>query len=124
MSFMFEDLNVYKKAMAFMVAVYALNGTLKDRSIKDQLRRAAMSIPLNIAEGQGRMHGRSKRQFYNIARGSLLECVPLLQACWKLGYIDGDKYTSLYDLANEIGKMLNGLIRSVINGEIKGTRGN
>lgn len=118
MTFMFEDLEVYKRAMQFMVSIYALNGTLKDRVIKDQLRRAAMSIPLNIAEGQGRMHGKEKRQFYNIARGSLLECVPLLQACWKLQHIDNKKYDFLYGLANEIGRMLSGLIKSVKNGEI------
>jgi four helix bundle protein len=119
MSFMFEDLSVYKKAVEFMVAVYALNGTLKDRSIKDQMRRAAMSIPLNIAEGQGRMHGREKRQFYNTARGSLLECVPLIELCQRIGYINEEKYQSLYGLMNEIGKMLAGLIKSVKIGEGK-----
>ncbi|MEE8637490.1 MAG: four helix bundle protein [Candidatus Margulisiibacteriota bacterium] len=120
MPFMFEDLKVYKKAMQFMIAIYAFNGSLKDRTTKDQFRRAAMSIPLNIAEGQGRMHGREKRQFYNTARGSLLECIPLLQACWKLGYMDNNKYDFLYNLANEIGRMLSGLIKSVKNREVSG----
>jgi len=110
---MFENLDVYKKAMSFMVEVYALNGYLKDRTIKDQLRRAAMSIPLNIAEGQGRMHGKEKRQFYNTARGSVLECVPLIQACWMLGFIDNDKYKYFYKTADEIGRMLTGLMKSV-----------
>ncbi|MBU0672333.1 MAG: four helix bundle protein [Candidatus Margulisbacteria bacterium] len=121
MPFLFEGLEVYKKAMQFLVSVYALNGLLRDRNIKDQLRRAAMSIPLNIAEGQGRMHGKEKRQYYNTARGSLLECVPLIQACWKLNYITNEKYNYLYDLANEIGKMTSGLIKSVKTGEIKRT---
>ena len=118
MPFMFENLEVYKKAMAFVVEVYALNGSLKDRTIKDQLRRASMSIPLNIAEGQGRMHGREKRQFYNTARGSLLECVPLLQLCWKLRYLDDNKYNYLYQNINEVSRMLSGLIRSVKDGEV------
>jgi four helix bundle protein len=113
MPFLFESLEVYKKSMDFLVRIYALNGKLKDWTIKNQLRRAVMSIPLNIAEGQGRMHGKEKRQFYNTARGSLLECVPLIQACSRLKYIDQMKYEQLYNLANEIGKMLNGLIRSV-----------
>ena len=116
MPFMFENLDVYKKSMKLMVDIYALNGYLKDRTIRDQLRRAVMSVPLNIAEGQGRMHGREKRQFYNTARGSLLECVPLIQACHHLGYITEEKYHSLYFLADEIGKMLNGLMRSVKEG--------
>lgn len=113
MPFMFENLDVYKKAMAFMVEVYHLNNSIKDRAIKDQLRRAVLSIPLNIAEGQGRMHGKEKRQFYNTARGSLLECVPLIQACWMLGYVCQEKYKSLYITADEIGRMLTGLIKSV-----------
>jgi four helix bundle protein len=111
MPFIFENLEVYKKAMIFLVEIYALNGSLKDKTIKDQFRRAALSIPLNIAEGQGRLHSKEKKQFYNTARGSLLECVPLLQLCEVLGYIDKGKYDFLYNQANEIGKMLNGLIR-------------
>lgn len=113
MSFMFENLDVYQKSMKFVVEIYSVNGYLRDRTIKDQFRRAALSIPLNIAEGQGRMHGKEKRQFYNTARGSLLECIPLLQICQKIGYVSEEKYDSLYLLANEIGKMLTGLIKAV-----------
>lgn len=119
MPFLFEGLDVYKKAMKFVIDIYALNGTVKDLNIKNQLRRAALSIPLNIAEGQGRMHGKEKRQFYNTARGSLLECIPLIQICWKIGYIQDDKYFFLYGAADEIGKMVNGLMRSVKDGEIR-----
>lgn len=115
MGFLFEDLEVYKKAMEFVVQIYALNGVLTDKTVKDQLRRAAMSVPLNIAEGQGRMHAKEKRQFYYTARGSLLECIPLIQICHKLGYIDLNKYSCLYELANEISKMISGLIRAVKN---------
>ena len=118
MSFMFEDLKVYKKAMELFVKIYALNGSIKDRTIKDQLRRAALSVPLNIAEGQGRMHGKEKRQFYNTARGSLLECVPLVQVCQKIGFIDLEKYEELYIMATEVSKMLSGLINSVRSGEV------
>lgn len=113
MPFLFENLDVYKKAMSFMVEVYALNGSVKDRTIKDQLRRAALSVPLNIAEGQGRMHGKEKRQFYHTARGSLLECIPLIQACRQLEYICEEKYASLYLKAEEISKMLAGLLKSL-----------
>lgn len=118
MSFMFENLEVYKKAMSFLVEIYALNGSIEDKTIKDQFRRAALSIPLNIAEGQGRLHIKEKKQFYNTARGSLLECVPLLQICREIGYIDRGKYSTLYESANEIGKMLSGLIRSMNEKEI------
>jgi four helix bundle protein len=110
---MFAGLEVYKKAMEFMVEIYALNNKLTDWTIKNQLRRAVLSIPLNIAEGQGRMHGREKRQFYNTARGSLLECIPLIQACLHLKYFDNDTYLKLYQLAEEISKMMAGLIKSI-----------
>ena len=113
MSFMFEDLDVYRKSMKFVIEVYQVNGYVRDRSIKDQFRRAALSIPLNIAEGQGRMHGKEKRQFYNTARGSLMECIPLLQVCWQIGYMNHEKYDFLYLMANEIGMMLTGLIKAV-----------
>ncbi|MFA5839599.1 MAG: four helix bundle protein [Candidatus Margulisiibacteriota bacterium] len=113
MAFMFENLEVYKKAMHFMVDIFKLNSSIKDRNIKDQLQRAALSIPLNVAEGQGRMHGREKRQFYNTARGSLMECIPLIQVCRSLNYISEEKYLSLYALADKTGKMLTGLIKSV-----------
>lgn len=113
MVFMFEGLDVYRRSMQFVVDVYALNGRIKDKNITNQLRRAAMSIPLNIAEGQGRMHSREKRQFYNTARGSLLECVPILQICRSVGFLDDSKYRALYDLADNIGRMLTNLIKSV-----------
>jgi four helix bundle protein len=110
---MFEGLDVYQKSMQFVIQIYALNGAVRDQIVKTQLRRAALSIPLNIAEGQGRMHGREKRQFYNTARGSLLECVPLIQICQRLGYLNQDKYDQVYGLAEDIGKMLTKLVKSV-----------
>ena len=113
MPFLFENLEVYKKAMLFVIEIYSIGRQINDRSIKDQIQRAALSVPLNIAEGQGRMHPREKRQYYNTARGSLMECVPLIQICEKIGYIDNQKYCNLYNLAEEIGKMLTGLIKSI-----------
>jgi len=114
MPFMFENLEVYKRAMSFIVEIYGLN-CLRDRTIKDQLQRAALSIPLNIAEGNGRIHTREKKQYFYTARGSLLECIPILQVCVATNLIEKDRYERLYALADEIGKMLNGLIRSVGN---------
>ncbi len=111
--FLFEMLEVYKKSLHFSECVILLCRGLKDRAIKDQLGRAALSIPINIAEGQGRNHCREKRQFYWIARGSLCECIPLLQLCSRLGYVDIKEYENLYGLANEISRMIAGLIRSI-----------
>ena len=116
MAFLFEDLRVYKKSMELVVKIYALCGLVsktQNRKLIDQLQRAVLSIPLNIAEGQGRIHSKEKRQFYYIARGSLYECLPLIQISRELANISEDKYQEAYNLMDEIGKMLAGLIRSV-----------
>lgn len=119
MVFMFEKLGVYKKSMSFVVNVYALCGSLgqlRDRTLIDQLQRAALSVPLNIAEGNGRIHSREKRQFFFTARASLLECVPVLQLCREVQFLEPKKFDDLYLMAEEIGKMLSGLIKSVKEG--------
>src|SRR3989339_303427 len=109
MVFLFEKLEVYKKAMGMAEEICLLEGKIRDKVIKDQIKRAVISIVLNLAEGQGRLHGREKRQFYNTSRGSLLECIPLLQLSKMMGFLDEEKYLQLYELANEIGRMLTGL---------------
>lgn len=57
---------------------------------------------------------REKKQFYYTARGSLYECLPLVQVCLDLHYFNGEHYQNLYNLMNEVGKMLAGLVRSVV----------
>jgi four helix bundle protein len=113
MAFMFEDLVVYKRSMEMVKKIFILRREIKDRIIVDQLSRAALSIPLNIAEGNGRIHDRERRQYFYTARGSLLECIPILQLCKEIGYIDENRYSEIYGLADEVGRLLNGLIRSV-----------
>ena len=112
MPFMFEDLDVYRKATIFDVEINRLCRNIRHLAIKDQLQRASLSIPLNIAEGNGRNTAREKIQFYKMARGSLFECVPLLEISYKLGYLN-EQYDQLYRSAEEIGKMINGLINSI-----------
>ena len=113
MAFLFENLIAYTKAMELTRKIFYFRKGITNRIIKDQLCRAALSIPLNIAEGQGRVHQREKKQFYNTAKGSLYECLPLAQICFDLNYIDKGQYQDLYDLMNELGKILAGLIKSV-----------
>ncbi len=111
--FMFENLEVYRKAVFFTKDVYSASLHIKDRAIKDQLCRAALSIPLNIAEGQGRFHCREKLQFYRTSKGSLYECVPLIDICRHLGYIHEAKYKEIMLIMNEVARMMNGLINSM-----------
>ncbi len=116
MSFEFENLDVYKKSVAWAATVEALTKTLRRQvspSLLDQLTRAALSIPLNIAEGNGRWHKAEKRQFLWIARGSTFECVPILQVLRENGLIDVEQHSSFRVQLIEIGRMINGLLKSI-----------
>lgn len=77
--FGFQQLEVYQYAIRFLASAHPLADAIPrgNASLADQLRRAAISVPLNIAEGSGR-HDRDARRFYSIARGSALECAAVL----------------------------------------------
>ena len=79
----------------------------------DQLSRAALSIPLNIAEGNGRWHKGEKRQFFWIARGSTFECVPIIQVLHRKNLINEQQYAGYYEQLDVIAKMLTNLVKSV-----------
>ncbi len=82
MPFLFENLNVYQKALTWVKDVENLCRASQGQTspgLLNQLSRASLSIPLNIAEGNGRWHKAEKRQFYWIARGSVFECVAVIQ---------------------------------------------
>ena len=82
--FHFQTLDVYKCAVLFLPLAYALARDAADAEIASQLRRAALSINLNIAEGTGRF-GNDQRRFLITARGSALECAAILDAVAALG---------------------------------------
>ena len=84
MSFMFEKLEVYQRAVDIAERIEILSKGMAGRGyyhLLDQLRRASLSISLNIAEGNGRWHVKDRRNFFWIARGSVFECVPLVELC-------------------------------------------
>jgi four helix bundle protein len=115
MAFPFEDLDVYKRSVQFSTEVESILDRERkrmSRSMADQLSRAALSIPLNIAEGSGRWHKPEKRQFFWIARGSSFECVPILEILLKKTFISGAERESLRGQLEVIGKMLTKLIQS------------
>jgi len=76
-----------------------------------QIRRAAVSIPSNLAEGQGRSTENDYRRFVLNVRGSLLEIQTQIVICERLEYFDEEQTTNLGTKADEIGRMLNGLLR-------------
>ena len=81
------------------------------RSLGDQLRRAALSVSANIAEGSGREGAGEMKHFFNIAKGSLYEVVSLLEAARRRGRVLAAAYESLYAQCDEIARMLSGLLR-------------
>ncbi len=83
MAFLFEKLDVYRRALDFADQVSTMTARFTRPSwyLADQLNRASLSIALNIAEGNGRGTPMDKRRFFLIARGSAFECVPLLDMC-------------------------------------------
>ena len=113
--FDFEKLIVYKKATELNLKIYSLLARCPalDKCYKDQLRRAAFSIPLNIAEGTGRVSKPDRRNFYVIARGSAFECVAIVDQLLKMNLIEKEKQMEIYSIAFEVTKMLFGLEKSL-----------
>jgi len=81
--------------------------------LTSQLRRAAVSVPSNIAEGKGRMTDRDRSHFFGQARGSLLEIETQILIAQRLGYVSQASADSSLALAGELGRMLNSLIQSI-----------
>lgn len=116
MQFDFERLDVYQKAVSFADDVYTLTLGFPKTELfgtVSQLRRAALSISLNIAEGAGRSHIKERRQFYRNARASIQECVPILDISLRQNYISECEQRQLYGKCIELAKMISGLIGSL-----------
>ena len=113
--FDFEKLQVYQKAKeyCFELRKEVLLLSTIDKSAKDQLRRASMSIMLNIAEGTSRFSDADKRNFYVISRGSLFECVAINDLLTEEKIISRDLKMKYYDKAEEISKMLFVMIKNL-----------
>ena len=112
----YKKLKVWQKAMDLTVEVYELVKLLPKEetyALSDQMRRAVVSIPSNIAEGQGRNSDKEFIQFLSIARGSLWELETQIEICVRIGYIDQSQKTNIYNLIAEISKMLNALSNSL-----------
>ncbi|MEJ2751528.1 MAG: four helix bundle protein [Candidatus Promineifilaceae bacterium] len=112
MSFKFERLEVWKRSIDWADALIDIAENLPRNyqySLADQLRRAALSVPTNIAKGSGRDHVKESRYFYRIVKGSLYETVSLLVMIGKPGQLTPVDYKKLYNEANEIAAILSKL---------------
>jgi four helix bundle protein len=110
--FLFEKLEVYQKGLTFAERVSALTEGFPRGSwyLADHLNRASLSVPLNIAEGNGRWTEADRRNFFGIARGSIHECVPLVELCRRKALLDESTCEELKCELALIAKMLSGLI--------------
>jgi four helix bundle protein len=114
--FGFQKLDVYRCAVTFL----GVSSTLAERvprghsALADQLRRAALSVPLNIAEGSGKgtMEDREARRFYAIARGSALECAAIVDALEALRFVLADEATRARELLERVVSMLTRMARA------------
>jgi four helix bundle protein len=117
MAFAFEKLQVYQKAVAFADGVCTLTRSFPRGYffLADQLNRAALSIAANIAEGNGRFTKPDRKNFFGIARGSVQECVPLLELAHRQNLLDASQHDQMKADLEEIARMLSGLIKGVEN---------
>jgi four helix bundle protein len=112
----YRQLIAWQKAMDFDAEVYRATRTFPKAElygVTSQLRRAAVSIPSNIAEGQGRQTTGEFRQFLGHARGSLLETETQILLSERLEYLDHKTTEMLLAQSAELGRILNGLMRSL-----------
>lgn len=112
--FDFESLDVYKKAKELNKEVLSFLKENKqiDSYVRDQLKRASVSIVINIAEGSGKFSKADKRNFYTTARGSVYECVSLSEIIFEENQIAKEKFDYFYQKFETLSKMLFGLINS------------
>jgi four helix bundle protein len=112
----FRDLQVWQRAMDLSVAVYHFTETLpspEQFGLCSQLRRSSVSVPSNIAEGQGRLNSAEFRQFLAIARGSNCELQTQLELSRRLRFGDASRLQAAVELSHEVGKMLYALIHAL-----------
>jgi len=112
----YRDLRVWQASMELVTDCYKATESFpksETYGLSSQLQRAAVSIPANIAEGQGRHHLKDYSHHLSIAHGSLLEFETLLEIAARLGYMPADRLANLREKTTGIGKMLNGLMASL-----------
>jgi four helix bundle protein len=112
----YEELLVWRRAMELAKRAYCLSGMFPKEerfALADQVRRSAVSVPSNIAEGQGRITKGEFKQFLGHARGSLYELETQIRLATELKYLDEAAVKEFMQAAREVGKLLNGLLGSL-----------
>ena len=112
----YQNLKAWQKAMDLAEIIFTLTQAwpaVERYRLTDQILRAVVSVPANIAEGQGRRSSRDFIRFLSIATGSLHEVETHLLIAERLHYLDQQSLTSLLKLSAETGRIINGLLRSL-----------
>jgi four helix bundle protein len=109
----FEDLDVWKRAVRLSAELYKGLGDLRDYGFRDQLTRAGLSVPSNIAEGMERASGSDKSRYLTIAKGSCGEVRTQVYIGMEIGYIDRETGQRWIRESREISAMLVGLQRTL-----------
>ena len=116
--FGFEKLKVWEKAKGYTLGIYKVTKKFPKEErygLTSQIRRAAVSIVSNLAEGTARQTGKDKAHFTTVAYSSLMESVNQLIISYELEYLDKDKYLELRSKAEEISRMLTALRAAQLN---------
>jgi len=121
----FEGFQVWRDSRAFVKEIYRItsdHSVFKDKALMSQMRRAAISIISNIAEGYERGGDKEFRQFLSLAKGSAGEVRAQLYACVDLGYIDEKSFRNLLESAKSISRQLSGLMKYMGRSNLKGSK--
>lgn len=116
MSGTYKDLEAWQLSIALVVEVYRGTASFPREEmfgLTSQMRRAAVSVASNIAEGKGRFSDRELSQFLAVARGSVFEIETQIVIALKLGLMANNEASKLSNRCAEVGRLLNGLIRAV-----------
>tara|TARA_R110000868_G_C10475894_1_gene728773 strand:- start:133 stop:489 length:357 start_codon:yes stop_codon:yes gene_type:complete len=112
----FRDLLIWQKSMLVVTDIYAITTnfpTSEIYSLTSQLRRSAISIPSNIAEGYGRQGTKDYLKFLNIAIASLFEMQTQIEIAYNLKYIDQTQFNKIYEDSREIERMISAFTRKI-----------
>ena len=118
----YRDLEAWQQAMQTVEEIYCLTKMMPKEEqfgLISQMRRAATSVPANIAEGYGRLHRKEYLHHLSIARGSLMELETHLLICLRLNYLGREQSKPAWEAMQQAGKLLGGLIRSLSSDSIR-----
>ena len=121
----FTEIDAWQKARTLTNAVYALSNNAsfsKDFGLRDQIRRASVSIMANIAEGFGRSGSAEFQQYLAIAKGSTCEVISHLYVAFDQGYVKEQEFARINGLAEETAILIGGLMKYIARSNVKGVK--